>query len=359
MKNWKRWLPLLGGVVLIVLLLRQIDPQDVVYLLLGADPRWILVGALWYILTNILRSYRFGVLLQLSGWRGPLRILPEMFAVSLLNNVLPSRTGELSFPYFLYRNHHISVGESTTVLILARIFDYLAVAVLFVVFAFLSLGDLKPQAADIVRIVALGLFLSGGLLLLAPWLGEAGFQLLDWIFKVDQQPDRRRSQFILKAQTQVITTLQRIRNLRVYLLTAGWSILIWLATFAWFSAFMQAIGLPRSYSTVVVGSTFASLAKALPFVTIGGFGAHEAGWTIGFSLTGMETAVAISSGFAVNILTLLTSLVFGGIALIYMSVHYRMATPTSDLNAAGAEDVSEPPDERTAKNGLKPQMDTD
>jgi len=359
MKNWKRWLPFIGGMVLIVLLLRQIDPQDVLQLLLGADPRWVLVGVLWYVLTNILRSYRFGVLLQLPGWRAPLRLLPEMFAVSLLNNVLPSRTGELSFPYFLYRNHHISVGESTTVLILARIFDYLAVAALFVVFAFLSLGELNPQAADIVRIVALGLFLSGGLLLLAPWLGEAGFQLLDWIFKVDQQPERRRSQFVLKAQTQVLTTLKRIRNLRIYLLTAGWSILVWLATFAWFSAFMQAIGLPRPYPIVVVGSTFASLAKALPFVTIGGFGAHEAGWTIGFSLTGMETAVAISSGFAVNILTLLTSLVFGGIALIYMGVHRRMETPDLDPNAAAPEVVSEPPEERTGKSSLKPQMDTD
>ena len=324
MKKWKRWLPFAGGVALIVLLLRQIDPQNVIHLLLGADPRWVLVGMLWYVVTNILRSYRFGVLLQLPGWRGPLQILPEMFAVSLLNNVLPSRTGELSFPYFLYRNHGISVGESTTVLILARIFDYLAVAVLFVVFAFLSLGDLEAQAAGIVRVVAMALFLSGGLLLLAPWLGEAGFRLLGWIFKVDQQPERRRSQFILKAQTQILTTLKRIRNLRIYLTTGGWSILIWMATFAWFSAFMRAIGLPRSYSTVVVGSTFASLAKALPFVTIGGFGAHEAGWTIGFSLTGMETAVAISSGFAVNILTLLTSVIFGGAALIYMSARRRM-----------------------------------
>ncbi len=357
MKNWKRWLPLVGGAALIILLLRQIDPQDVLLLLLGADPRWILIGVLWYVLTNILRSYRFGVLLQLPGWRSPLQILPEMFAVSLLNNVLPSRTGELSFPYFLYRNHGISVGESTTVLVLARIFDYLAVAVLFIIFAFLSLGNLEPQAADIVGIVAVGLFLSGGMLLLAPWLGEAGFRLLSWIFKVDQQPERRRSQLIAKAQIQVLSTLQRIRNLRVYLLTAGWSIVVWLATFAWFSAFMHAIGLPRSYSTVVVGSTFASLAKAIPFVTIGGFGAHEAGWTIGFSLTGMETAVAISSGFAVNILTLLTSLVFGGAALIYMNVRRREARP--DLAETATGSALESPDESTPNDNLKPQMETD
>lgn len=319
MKHAKRWLPALLGVALIALLLWQIDPRDVLQLLVGADPRWLLVGCLWYCLTNVLRSYRFGVLLQLRGWRGPLKILPEMFAVSLLNNVLPSRTGELSFPYFLYRNHNIPVGESTTVLVLARIFDYLAVATLFVLFAFLSMDELEAQAANIVSAVAILLLFSTGFLLLAPWLAEAGFQVAGWIFKVEEKPESRLAQLLAKARVQVVTTLKRVRNVRVYALTTGWSLLIWLATFAWFSAFMRAIGLPQSYSNVVVGSTFASLAKALPFVTIGGFGAHEAGWTLGFSLTGMETAVAITSGFAVNILTLLMSLVFGGAALIYMN----------------------------------------
>ena len=325
MKHIKRWLPAFIGVALIFLLLRQIDLRELLSLLLGADPKWLLVGALWYALTNVLRAYRFGVLLQMRGRWTPLRILPEMFAMSLLNNVLPSRTGELSFPYFLYRNHDVAVGESATVLILARIFDYLAVATLFVIFAFLTLSKLEPQAASIVGIIALLLLMSTGALLIAPWLAEAGFRLANWLFRTAQRPDSRMTRFLSKAQNQVVSTLQRVRNLRIYLKTAGWSLLIWLATFAWFSAFMYAIGLPQPYSTVVVGSTFASLAKALPFVTIGGFGAHEAGWALGFSLTGMETTVAITSGFAVNILTLLTSLIFGGISLLYMNWRRRIS----------------------------------
>ena len=60
------------------------------------------------------------------------------------------------------------------------------------------------------------------------------------------------------------------------------------------------------------------LAKAIPFITVGGFGAHEAGWAVGFTLTGMARETAIASGFAVNILTLLASVIFGGAALAWM-----------------------------------------
>jgi uncharacterized membrane protein YbhN (UPF0104 family) len=194
---------------------------------------------------------------------------------------------------------------------------------------------LEPQAASIVGIVALLLLLSTSALLMAPWLGDAGFRLVAWLFKTEQKPDSRAARFLEMARHQVVTTLQRVRNVRVYLRTAGWSLLIWLATFAWFSAFMQAIGLPQPYPLVVVGSTFASLAKALPFVTIGGFGAHEAGWTLGFSLTGMETTVAITSGFAVNILTLLMSLFFGGTALIYMNWRRGRLEPQMNTDERG------------------------
>ena len=116
-----------------------------------------------------------------------------------------------------------------------------------------------------------------------------------------------------------------------------------MATFAWFGALLSAIGLPQRYPLVVVGSTFASLAKALPFITIGGFGAHEAGWTIGFTLTGMETATAISSGFAVNILTLLMSVLFGGVTLLFIGGSSRSASGQRNLEAPNVDAPPETP----------------
>ncbi|MEZ4714239.1 MAG: lysylphosphatidylglycerol synthase transmembrane domain-containing protein [Caldilineaceae bacterium] len=336
MRYLKRALPYAGALVLIALLLRQIDPGDVTTLLTSANVGWLLIGCAWYVLTNLLRACRYGVLLNMPGVLAPLRMLPEMFALSFLNNVLPSRAGELSFPYFMARRHGIAVGESASVLVASRIFDYLAVACLYVIFTAWEFANLDARSAQIAGGVALLLLLSTTLLAAAPWLLNTLLRLLNWLLRRIGLSDAGQ-QWVQKAGQQAVVTFARIRNWRTYGLTFGWSLLIWLATFAWFGALLNAIGLPQRYPLVVVGATFASLAKALPFITIGGFGAHEAGWTIGFTLTGMKTATAISSGFAVNILTLLMSVLFGGVTLIFIGSSARATSAQRKLEASAVD----------------------
>ncbi len=318
MKIAGRVLPYVAGLALVVLLIGQINPSEVTDLLRNAKPRWLAIGFGYYFLTNVMRAFRFGVLLNIPSPLANLRLLPEMFALSLLNSVLPSRTGELSFPYFMQRNHQVPIAESATALLLARIFDYLAVITLFVIFALYELPNLTRNSTLIIWIVVALSIVSSALLIVAPWLSEVLFSLFRralTILKLNNSPIGVR---LLNFGQQVVTALKQMRGLSIYLRTFGWSIGIWLSTFAWFEAFLTAIGMPIRYTIVVVGATFASLAKALPFVTIGGFGAHEAGWSLGFSLTGMESSAAIASGFTINILTFTMSVVSGSVALLWM-----------------------------------------
>jgi uncharacterized protein (TIRG00374 family) len=335
-------LPYLGALAIVGLLLWQIDPATIWHLLVGADWRWLLVGLAAYIATNVLRAFRFWVLLgdRLQGIAhgpatasatpsnlqgkarftlAPLRILPEMFTLSLFNNILPSRTGELSFPYFMRDRHGVAVGDSTAALLLVRIFDYLAVASLYVLFALAEASKLDVWVKPILMAVALFLVLSLIVLAAMPWLGRWGLQAATWLMGFLGLRDLRLSQIMLRVGRQLVQALEQMRTPRKIISTFGWSILTWLATFAWFGAFLRALGLAQPFPLVVVGATFAMLAKALPFLTVGGFGAHEAGWTIGFGLVGMTTDVAIASGFAVNILTLLASALCGGTALLIMA----------------------------------------
>ncbi|MEZ4665053.1 MAG: lysylphosphatidylglycerol synthase transmembrane domain-containing protein, partial [Caldilineaceae bacterium] len=261
MKYLKRALPYVGALALIALLLRQIDPGDVTTLLTSANLGWLLIGCAWYVLTNLLRACRYGVLLNMPDFWAPLRMWPEMFALSFLNNVLPSRAGELSFPYFMARRHGIPVGESASVLVASRIFDYLAVACLYVIYTAWEFTNLDARSAQIAGGVALLLLLSTTLLAAAPWLLNTLLRLLNWILRRIGLSDAAQ-QWVQKAGQQAVVTFARIRNWRTYGLTFGWSLLIWLATFAWFGALLNAIGLPQRYPLVVVGATFASLAKA-------------------------------------------------------------------------------------------------
>ena len=317
--TWRRWarklLPYLLTLGIVALLLSQIDPTEIIRLLTHLDPRWLAAGWGFYLFTNVVRAYRFGVLLDL---RHALSILPEMLALSLFNNTLLSRSGELTFPYFMVKWHGRGVGESAAALILARIFDYLAVALLFLAFALWQLPNLAPQAAPIIGVTAGLLFLSVIILALTPWLGEWGLRALAWMFRRLGWQDKGWVQKVLRGVEHMVVTFQQLRSIKIYLLTLGWSLLNWLGVFAWFTAFLYAMGAPYPYPFVVIGATFASLAKAVPFLTVSGFGAHEAGWAVGFGLTGMPLDRAIATGFAVNILTLLSSILFGGMALIFM-----------------------------------------
>ena len=348
MRRARRLLPYVLGLAIVVLLLGQIDPVLVVQLLAHADPRWLLVGLACYVLTNVLRAFRFGVLLDLrqgtvaeagspsvlrhnESWDlhptlASLRILPEMFALSLFNNTLPSRSGELSFPYFMRKRHGMAVGESTAALLVVRMFDYAAVATLYCLLAWLYLPSLTDDAGPVVQVVAILLLASLVVLLAMPWLGRQGMRVVRWLAERLGIAELRVSALLLAVGDRGVDALQRMRTPRRYLGTLFWSILVWLTTFAWFAAFMEAIGLGMDYPLVVVGATFAMLAKAVPLVTVGGFGAHEAGWAVGFGLVGMTGQLAIASGFAVNILTLLASVLCGGPALLFMWVQNKRTT---------------------------------
>ncbi len=117
--------------------------------------------------------------------------------------------------------------------------------------------------------------------------------------------------FALTALRKIIEAFAAIHSFRRYALTFLWSLCLWATIFFRFYALLRGIGIITTALNTIVGSTFAVLSKAIPFITFSGIGTHEAGWTIGFMLVGFSKTTAISSGFAVNILTLLTTVVMG------------------------------------------------
>lgn len=318
-------LPLLLTAGLVALLLSQISLGEVVGLLAGASFPWLAVGGLCYVATNICRALRFMCLLPFHPARF-LTLLAIAFALSMFNNVLPSRSGEVTFVYMMRQQHDVPAGEAAAVLVVARIFDYLAVATLFVITALLSLPRLPGYALWVVLTVTLLLLLTVAVLAAIPWLGQWGLGLLERLLGHRRLRKLTLSTLILRASQAAVRAFEAIRSVRTYALTGLCSLLIWLGTFAWFWSFLAARGIQTNAAEMIVGATFAVLSKAIPFITVGGLGAHEAGWTVGFMLVGFDRHTAIASGFAVNILTLLASLLCGGLGLTSLFLARRRKT---------------------------------
>jgi hypothetical protein len=137
----------------------------------------------------------------------------------MFNNVLPFRAGEVTFVNMMRDQHDMPAGEAAAVLVVARIFDYLAVATLFVITALLSLSQLPGFALWIVLTVALFLLLTVAVLAAIRWLGQWGLGLLERLMEHRWLKNQTLFGLILRACRGAVRALEAIRSVHTYGLT--------------------------------------------------------------------------------------------------------------------------------------------
>jgi uncharacterized membrane protein YbhN (UPF0104 family)/4-amino-4-deoxy-L-arabinose transferase-like glycosyltransferase len=295
--------------VLGYVLLSRLSPGELTTILSQSAPEWLLLGLLFYALTNVARAARMVRLLDWSYSR-TLQLLPVMFALSLFNNVLPMRAGEFSFPYLMQQNG-VAWGTSLAALLVSRLFDLLAVGSLFLITTLRPYSLLATSAIDLVATAAGAVVALLVLLASLPTIGRRFLRFLQRWLATKEAPANKWRMMLSEQAERAASALQLMRPWRVHWRAFFHSLLIWLGTYAWFTCFLKGIGMPKSIGQVISGASLAVLAKSLPVSSIGGFGAHEAAWTLGFVWIGEEASTAILAGFAVNLLTLLSSAIFG------------------------------------------------
>ena len=87
-----------------------------------------------YILTLVAKTLRFRFILR--NKIGLKKLLSVVSIHSFWNNVLPFRSGEVTYLYMVNEEKSISNGENVTSLFLARIFDILFVLLFFLISGF-------------------------------------------------------------------------------------------------------------------------------------------------------------------------------------------------------------------------------
>lgn len=329
----------LAGVVVLVLLLRQVDFGELGRLLFQARMEWVLLGGAAYLVKSSLRARRTASLLQ--GARP--RFLPMLrlsLASSLAGQILPFKLGEIVYVYLLRREMKSPITEGVSSLMLIRIFDLLGIALLFIGAAVVF--GLPPGFSNyltyIIAFVALLLaFLAAAAAVLRalPFLTSRAPELgrrLRWTERRDraagwlERKSPRARELAGRMFTRMEGSARRLAgSLRAYRgrQIAGWfalALLEWLANLVVYHCLLHAIGLaPHPFDTAAA-VTFAALASVLPVNSLGSFGTQEAGWTAGLMLLGYDASTAITSGFATHLLQLGYNLLLGGLAWIsYMA----------------------------------------
>lgn len=251
----------------------------------------------WRVADHFAIHRRFGAVLSLN------------LQHNLWNNLLPMRSGELSFPILMRQRFGTDPAHALAGLFWIRLVDAQVLAAL-------GLGSLLWLAK--VKVMALALL---GLALVAPFVvwSLRGW-LTAWVAGMGEGRLRRLLDKALAGLPRDVAHFSR----GVLLTWANW--LVKLAALAWILRQFLAIDWAGAGLAVLGGE----VTSVLPIHAPGGFGTYEAGM-LGLLLPqGMELAAATAAAINTHLFLLASSLLFGLAAMLISGKSATMPTPAKD-----------------------------
>jgi hypothetical protein len=293
-------------VVLVVILISQINLSDIYLIVNNLRPVYFVFAFLIFLLSQFLRAIRFKILIN-----RPVTLL-SLFKVTSLgimaNQLLPARTGEVSYLYLFRKVYGLSLGRSASILISARILDLLTIIVLFLLSLFLLVETQETK----MKIFILGVVILVVVILILSLLLFAASKILKLIKKIMiliNLQNYRFSNYSYNVLQSIISNLSVIKSLKVFLPSVLFSFFIWLAMYFLTYVLVRGLGLELSFFEGVFVATFALITSILPIHGLVGFGTTEGFWAIGMLLLGYSKGLAISSGFGIHVIILFFSLI--------------------------------------------------
>jgi uncharacterized protein (TIRG00374 family) len=292
------------------ILLSQIEIADIIVTLASIDPLYLIAGFLLYTGSYFFRAMRFHILLIRKV---RLRDLFNIVCVhNMMNNILPARTGELSYIYLLKKLHNKKTGEGIATLFVARVFDFITISLLFLVSVFM-MHDLPEMVIKTVWAIALFLSSITIFLIALLYFGNTFLNLVKRFFERFNWDKKYFADFLLRKGEETVDSFEKIsangKNTIIDLILT--SLGIWLFLYSLNYIFVRGMDINLSYFEVIFASSFAVFTTILPIQGIGGFGTLETGWAVGFIAVGVTKEVAISSGFGYHIILWIYFLILG------------------------------------------------
>ena len=303
---------------LVAILLSQIEVADVVDTLTGIDPVYLLAGFGLYVLSYFFRAVRFHILLNREVG------LKDIFSIvcihNMVNNLLPARTGELSYVYLLKKRHNKTAGVGAATLITARLFDMITILMLlFLSTLFVSTHfDMKVEARWITVALMVGIMLAMLVIIYQGHVFVISLRRIADHLRMDKVPF---IDYIFRKMNETTESFSDMRR-GTFVWSALVSILIWIALYSMNYTLIIAMGIDMTFWTVLFASSFAIITTILPVQGIGGFGTMEGGWTIGLMAMGVTKGIAISSGFSYHIIVLFYIGILGCIGILKNNIKF-------------------------------------
>ena len=311
-KNRTKLLTIFITIVLVAILLSHIQISTIIITLTGVNVIYLLMGFALYVLSYFFRTLRFYILLDKKV------CLKNLFSIvcvhNMTNNLLPARTGELSYVYFLKKTHNISIKDGVATLLFARIFDFIAICLIFII-SMSFLTNVPEMILQIKWIVVMALLLTIVVMGVFIFYCEKAINLLKFYFY-----DIAKIKLVNKLFTQLYEISRRLNTQgnKKIAYTFSLSFMIWFSSFLMGYLIITDMGIQLDIWALLIGLTFTVLISILPVHGVGGFGTMEGAWPVIFISLGVGKELAISTGFAYHIVIIIFTLLTGIYGLIIL-----------------------------------------
>jgi glycosyltransferase 2 family protein len=258
---WLRLLVSFGiSAVLLVLVLRAIDPGRIAGALSAAEWRLLPIAIVLYFAAVWIRSIRWRFLLPQQAVRTStlFRTLVVGFTV---NNVLPMRMGEVARVYLLGRWGEVPYGSTLASLVAERILDGLSLALLLLVALRLLPTPAPGYLVGIGVLAAAGFCVGGVLVAVAAWRSTAIVGATRWFTRPLPTRVRELAERLAGSFASELAFVRGAHRLGVIL---GLSVVAWCFELGLFYVLMLGFPLPASGPLAFLVGSAANFATLVP-----------------------------------------------------------------------------------------------
>jgi uncharacterized protein (TIRG00374 family) len=342
---------ILLAVIIIVVMVLQADPQDVIRKASGADLRIIAAVIGLYLLNTLAKTIRWYALLTGDSYRVPFGKVALFFLVGLsINNTTPGRiAGEPIRAYLLKTGTGYPMGRGMATIFLEKTIDTI-VTILLAITGIVLLVRVIPRTATISLALSAGiiaLFMGGLILLVAYPSGPR--RVSSWIF--GKLRGRRSSERVANMEATVdgfLGTFEKgtrdiVHDRSRTAAATGLTVVIWLNEALRLWLIFLALGYNISAELMLIATTLASFAALLIPLGAG----NSAAMVVICGLAGVDTDLATTASLVFIMTSIWLSVPLGAVAMAVLGVKVKdvlTRNVTLELSGGGRVEPETGPD---------------
>lgn len=303
-------LALLFGILILAFLFTLTGFSTIFSLLENVSWLWIVASCLAILLSFVVRTWRWSVLLRSAGYVYPRDILFKCLMFSwFLNYILPARLGDIARAAALKTTSDAPFGMTLSTIVIERILDMITLAL------FLGVASMFFFKASFVYVEG-GAFLIIAVMVIVLLLVYKYDVMIIRLFE-RRIPSIRQSLVLLKEGLKEI-----VQNPEAMVLCFVLSIPVWLLEVASIFFAARSVGYDLSFVYAATAGVVAFIAQTLP-LTPAGLGVHEASITGVLMLVSVPSALGMSIALVDHFARGLVIYIFGLIATIHIAFASR------------------------------------